>query len=187
MTESEQKILIKRATEGDIRAFETLVKQHRQKLHSFALSITGGDYASAGDILQEALLNAYLYIKNFKGESSFTSWLWRIVRNEFLKHQKNPKTAVNLYLEELKLKKEHGVNDVEAEVIKNERKKNIRKIVSTLSVKYSEAVTLIVFQEMSYDEASEILNVSVNTLKSRVLRAKEKISELVLENRQLFL
>jgi len=76
---------------------------------------------------------------------------------------------------------------IEDDYIKVERKKNVRKLISELPVKYGEALTLIYIQELSYDDASEILEISVGALKSRVLRGKKELSSLALKNMKLFI
>jgi len=187
MTESEQKQLITLAKSGDIPAFEKLIKMNQQTLHSFALSISGGNETVANDILQEALLNAFLYIKNFKETCSFTSWLWKITRNEFLKFQNNPQKSSTFYVTNKPEMLIEAEDNLESELIEDEKRKNLRRLISQLDIKEQEVISLIDLQHMNYDEASDTLDVSLTALKSRVRRARKKIFKLVEENKQLFL
>ncbi|WP_232663076.1 RNA polymerase sigma factor [Pseudonocardia sp. TRM90224] len=72
--------LVVRAQEGDARAFEALVVRHRAALYRLAVRITG-DPAEAEDALQESLLDAWRRIGRFRGESSFATWMYRVVSN----------------------------------------------------------------------------------------------------------
>ena len=73
--------LIVRACSGDTYAFEQLVKTRYDKYFAFALSFSGGNYSNARDILQSALLKSFLAIKKFKMQSSFDTWMWKIIKN----------------------------------------------------------------------------------------------------------
>ena len=75
--------LVRRAAEGDVRAFERLVVQYQGKVRSFARSFAP-DHDEAADLAQEALVKVYRSIGSFRFESSFTTWLFRIVKNTFL-------------------------------------------------------------------------------------------------------
>lgn len=187
MTEFEQKKLIREAKNGSSGAFGKLVKIHEKKLFSLALNFAEGDHSAACDILQEALIKAFKYIKNFKEKSSFITWLWPIVRNEMITYRKSKKTSSLFSIEHIKETKiatdETSLNSI----IEKERKTQLRKLISKLPSKYSEVLTLIDFQELSYEETAKILGIKLEVVKIRIYRAREKLTKMVLKNEKLFL
>ncbi len=72
--------LVVRAQEGDVRAFETLARRHQAALYRLAVRVMG-DHAEAEDALQEALLDAWRRIDRFRGDSAFSTWMYRVVTN----------------------------------------------------------------------------------------------------------
>jgi len=72
--------LVVRAQEGDVRAFETLARRHQAALYRLAVRVMG-DHAEAEDALQEALLDAWRRIGRFRGDSAFSTWMYRVVTN----------------------------------------------------------------------------------------------------------
>jgi len=187
MDKKEESELILRAKEGDIPAFEKIIKQHKEKLYFFALSFTSGYEPDAEDILQHSLLKAYLHIDSFKLESSFSTWLWRIVKNEFINYKKSSKSRKYDNFENRSEEKLPDSVDIEEELIRKERIKNLLKVIDQLSVKYREIIVLVELQELSYEEAADVLGISISTLSSRVSRARIKLSKLIQKNMGLFL
>jgi len=186
MTEERRSYLIALARKGNVKAFEELLALDKQKLQSFALSISGGNYAVAEDILQEAIIKAFRSITKFKGKSSFSSWLWSIIRNELKQFERNSGTKQHLYLEEMTGRREDSENGMETKIIKDEKKRNLWKIISQLPMKEKEVVTLVYMQEVSYGETADILNTTESAVKSIAWRARKKIYEKAAENPQLF-
>ena len=79
----DEQTLLARARKGDVRAFEALARRHRRALYRLAVRVTG-DPAEAEDALQEALLDAWRRLDRFRGDSAFSTWLYRIVTNRCL-------------------------------------------------------------------------------------------------------
>jgi RNA polymerase sigma-70 factor (ECF subfamily) len=179
-------LLIKKAIKGNVEAFSKLVKQHEQALFAHACFLSKNE-KDAEDILQEALLKAFIYIKNFKGNSSFKTWLWKIVRNEFYNFKTSKKTPGNdLYLEDFAEIDNSNQKTPETQFFVEEQKKLLKHIISKLSQKYQEVIILVDLQEKSYEEVAEILEISIPALKSRLFRAREKLTEITLKNKKLF-
>jgi len=187
MDKKREKLLLKKAQSGDVKAFETLLTEYQNHLFSFALNITGGNDAISKDVLQEALIKSFVNIEKFRGTSSFSSWLWRIVKNEFINYTKSAKTRNHILIDDISTIPSAVEENSENEIFIDERKKNLRKLISTLPMIYQEALTLIDFQEISYVEAAKIADVSVGTIKSRIFTAREKLAEAALSNKELFI
>jgi len=186
MSNEQEKLLIEQAKNGSSNAFEKLISMHYRKLFSFALSITGSNHAMAEDILQETLIRAFIYIKKFNGKSLFITWLWRIVRNEFATFLKKSKKLTLVNIDD-SFAEYVSTDNSEQEVMQNQRKNNLMKLISKLPIKYSEVIILVDIQEMSHKQASEVLGIKNNALKVRLFRAKDKLSELAIKHEELFL
>jgi len=178
MTELRLKKLVEQARRGNIKAFEELVAIHLAKLRMFSLSISGGNHDVADEILQESLIKAYLNIKKFENRSEFTTWLWKIVRNELKMYHRNSKTRKMFNLDDVNQTLLSSENSQEQHISEKESSELINSMLSKLSMKLKEAIVLVDIQELSYLEAAEILGISVTALKSRVLKGRRNLIKL---------
>lgn len=118
------------------------------------------------------MIKAFLSIKKLKSGSTFSSWLWRIIKNEFLQFVRKPDNRKMVFAEDLPFSDVGIEEESEKNLIKEEQEKTCEKSYPQLSIVDQEVLALIEFQEINYDEAAEILGVSLNTLKSRIRRAR---------------
>lgn len=184
MTEKE---LIELASKGDRQSFCSLVTMHRAKLRSFALGIACGNVHLADDILQEALIKAYLAMKNYELRSSFTTWLWRIIKNEFINYIRDPASKIEMLSD---TEDDSGValksaDCPESEMMKEDVKREVHELINALPVKLRMAIVLIDIQEMPYEEAAQILEISLTALKSRVFKGRKKMVEIMNEKKDM--
>ena len=183
-----EKELAQQAMNGDIAAFEELITAEKPRLYSFALGMAGGNHADAADVLQEAFVKAFVNIKRFRGDSSFGTWIWRIVRNEFINYRKALGTkALQHDDEEVAGLAETGGTTAVEEIILAERREKLLEIVALLPPKYRETLVMIDIREESYEKTAELLDLSMSALKTRLMRAREKLSELIRKRRSYFL
>lgn len=176
-----EKELIILATKGDKRAFCDLISMHRAKLRSFSVNIACGNTALADDILQEALIKAYISMKNFELRGSFTTWLWRIIKNEFINYLRDPSNKLDTFSisGEEKDVEIPDLENSENEMIKSDVREEVHRLISLLPLKLRTAVILVDIQEMCYEEAAEILEISLTALKSRVFKGRKKLTDIV--------
>jgi RNA polymerase sigma-70 factor (ECF subfamily) len=158
-----------RAREGDLGAFEDLVRTYQGDLWRFAYHFTR-DRSLAEDVTQEAFLRAYRFLYTFRGDSKFTSWLFRITRNCAMDALRSRKSY---------LAKEPpppiGPPDAEARV-------ELQAALAAVSDDHREPFILIEVFGLSYQEAADVLNVRVGTVKSRMHRARQAMmAALVVE------
>jgi len=182
-----EKELITLASKGDKRAFCDLISLHRSKLRSFAVSICGGNIHLADDILQEALIKAYIAMKNYEIRSSFTTWLWRIIKNEFINYIRDPETKIEMISDS---EDNTGVTlrsdeCSESEMIREDVKKEVHQLINALPVKLKMAIVLIDIQEMPYEEAARILEISLTAMKSRVFKGRKRMAEIMNEKKEM--
>lgn len=181
-----EKLLLEKARKGDIDAFEKLVKNHYQRLFHFALGITGGNDATASDILQEALIKAYLNIARFEGKSSFTSWLWRILKNEFFNYMRNNDLSETTSFEDISEPAADVLSMPDESFFDHELKRNLMNLIDRMPEIHREIIIMAELMGMSLNEISLYLDIPEGSVKSRLSRAREKLTELVNKNMELF-
>ena len=149
-----------RARQGDLDAFEDLVRAYQADVWRFAYHFTR-DRSMADDVTQDAFLRAFRFLKSFRGDSKFTSWLFRIARNcamDALRQRsglaaKEPPPPL-------------GPPDPQARL-------EIQTALAAVSAEHREPFLLIEVFGLSYQEAADVLNVRVGTVKSRMHRARQ--------------
>jgi RNA polymerase sigma-70 factor, ECF subfamily len=152
--------ILVRAREGDLGAFEELVRQYQADVWRFAFHFTR-DRAMAEDVTQEAFLRAFRFLRTFRGDSKFTSWLFRIARNCAMDALRSRKSTVA---------KEPpppvGPPDPESRL-------ELAAALSAVSEEHRQPFLLIEVFGMSYQEAADVLHLRVGTVKSRMHRARQ--------------
>jgi len=184
--EVEQEI-IQRVLGGDKNAFEGLVIENQKNVYNLALKMTRNE-EDALDVAQEAFVKAFQQLGNFRGDSRFSVWLYRLTYNlciDFLR--KKPKTNIM----SLNYEDESGetspleipdLRDLpEDSVLRSELRKNITEGIKELPLKHREVITMREVTGMSYDEIAVTLNINVGTVKSRLARSRLKLIEILKE------
>jgi len=168
--------VVTRIINGETHLYEYLMRKFNERLYRISMSIINDD-KEAEDIMQTAYFNAYRQLPNFKGQSTFSTWLIRILINESLLHKKR----------KLKLEKalmENTYNDNYSEtpldgLMNKELKALLEKAVATLPEKYRVVFVMREVQGMSTNETMEALELGESNVKIRLNRAKEMLrSEL---------
>ena len=176
--------LIDNAINGDIDSFEQLIKKHQQFAYNVALKYLK-DPADAEDATQEALIKAFRYLKSFNKNSKFSTWLYRIVINtckDELRKQKNEQNNYSLNNEDNYI---DAIEDESYEPLKNaeneELGKNLHKAIEQLDVNYKDVIILCDMKDYSYQEISDILEVPLGTVRSRISRGRKKLRKIINE------
>ena len=181
MTQDEELRLIRRVQAGDAEAFEDLVRAHEKTVYNLALRMTGHPQ-DAEDMAQEAFLKAYRSLGEFRGESKFSVWLYRIVSNVCLDHlrRQSRRPAASLTAED-----EEGEEtqwDVPDESLSPERlleqkltREAVQKGLAALPDEQRQILLLREIHGLSYEEIGEILSLEPGTVKSRIFRARKRL------------
>lgn len=176
-TELSEKKLIIKAQEGDLQAFSKLIKMHEQRLLKVASIIIPGEQE---DVLQETFISAFRGIKNFRGNSSFYTWLYRILLNNIYRRFKQHKKKSCILSKAAKGPECHTQEEINREELLLLKEK-VRKAVLSLKPKYQEIVSLFYFEEKTIKELSEILGLKEGTVKSRLFKARRLLTKLLSE------
>ncbi|PCJ49539.1 MAG: RNA polymerase sigma factor RpoE [Gammaproteobacteria bacterium] len=179
------KALVIRVQAGEKAAFDVLVKKYQQKI----MSLVSGyikDHSEVMDVTQEAFIKAYRALPNFRNDSAFYTWLYRISINTaknylVARRRRPPNTDVDAADAE-----QYGLAPALKEQASPERlllTEEIRKIVFDVIEELPEdlrsAITLRELEGLSYEQIGEIMSCPVGTVRSRIFRAREAIDERV--------
>jgi RNA polymerase sigma-70 factor (ECF subfamily) len=163
--------LVKRVVTGDEQAFEQMVNKYKHAVFNTIYRYTGC-YDDVEDVAQQVFLRVWRYAKTFKGKSTFSTWLYRIVVNQCLKYRKkHSRDPVSLdYMVD------SGVVPESLTTREDRRQQDIvravKKAIAGLPERQRIAVVLSRYRGMSYKEISEAMKTSVSSVESLIFRAK---------------
>ncbi|MFW5450794.1 MAG: RNA polymerase sigma factor RpoE [Methylophagaceae bacterium] len=179
--------LVQRVQAGDKKAFDVLVMKYQQRIVHV---ITGfvHDPVEALDVAQEAFIKAYRAIPNFRGDSAFYTWLYRIAINtskNYLTSRARRPPAVDVdamdatnYYDAPELKE---FETPESSLMSDELEQTIHKAIQALPEDTATAIKLREFEGMSYEEIAQVMECPIGTVRSRIFRAREAIDKQIQE------
>lgn len=177
--------LVKRVQQGDNRAFDLLVLKYQHKIISVVHRYVR-DSADVHDVVQEAFIKAYRALENFRGDSAFYTWMYRIAINTAKNHlisrgRRPPASDVDIDDAEYFVGNENlqDFNTPESSLFCEQLQAAIEKAISQLPEDLRTAVTLREMDGLSYEEIAEIMKCPVGTVRSRIFRAREAIDKVV--------
>jgi len=184
----EEARLIAKASAGDAAAFNTLMGMHERRMYAVSLRMCG-NAEDAQDCLQEAMLRVYRALSGFKGQSSFSTWLYRITMNtcldELRKRKNRPSTSLDGLLDAGWSPVDAGETP-ERHALRREVHQSLEAFIQELPEDMRAAVVLRDIQGYSYEEIAEALDANVGTIKSRISRGREKLREKIAARSELF-
>ena len=177
--------LVERVRKGDKRAFDLLVIKYQHKI----LGLVGSyvhDFQEVQDVTQEAFIKAFRAMGQFRGDSAFYTWLYRIAINTAKNHliskgRRPPDTDVDVYDAE-SYDNTYPLKDLETpenNLQKNQVEEAIFGVIKTLPDELRTAVTLREFEGLSYEEIAQVMDCPVGTVRSRIFRAREAIDRVI--------
>ena len=180
--------LISRAAKGDASAFNELLGMHEKRMYAVCLRMCANP-EDAQDCLQESMLRVFRSISGFKGQSSFSTWVYRVTMNtclDELRKKKNKQSASLDSLLETGWSPSDEYDTPEHHAMAGEKRKAIQSAISELPEDMRSAVVLRDIEGFSYEEISGILGINVGTIKSRISRGREKLREKIRLRPELF-
>ncbi|SCW81201.1 RNA polymerase sigma factor [Mucilaginibacter sp. NFR10] len=164
--------IVKRVVNGEKHLYEKLMRKFNERLYRISMSIINDD-KEAEDIMQTAYLNAYRQLSNFKHQSSFSTWLIRILINESLLHKKRKAQLEKKLTEHIRI--DHQPETPLDNLMNKELKAILEKAVLTLPEKYRLVFVMREIQGMTTNETMEALEIGESNVKIRLNRAKEML------------
>ncbi len=186
LTSTDEDRWVSAAQGGDLEAFNRLVVLYQDRIYTLASRLLG-DEDSAADITQDAFLSAYRSLPNFH-HGSFRGWLYRIATNacydELRRRKRRPVISLEFEdeAEERSLEPydfEDHTASPEKQYEQRELEQTIQRALNRLNPDQRAVVVLVDLQEFDYQEAAEILGVPIGTVKSRLVRARLQLRELL--------
>ena len=169
--------LIQRAQKGDQDAFAVLVDEHQRYVYNLALRVVR-DENEALDLTQETFVRAWTALPNFRGQSQFRTWLYRITTN--LCYNRLPGLRRSLadfgddVLADIPEPGQTLANPAR-EIESNETRNYLHQAIDGLEPNYKILIIMRYQQELSYEEIASVLNLPLGTVKTGLFRAKEKL------------
>ena len=177
--------LVERAQKGDNRAFDLLVNKYQHKILGL-ISRYVHDHAEVQDVAQEAFIKAYRALPNFRAESAFYTWMYRIAINTAKNHlvsrgRRPPGTDLDIGDAEV-LDQSGRLADVEtpeAAMARDELEKVVFDAIEKLPEDLRTAITLREFDGLSYEDIAEVMQCPGGTVRSRIFRARESVDKAI--------
>ena len=180
----DEKEWIARAKDGDQSAFEALVRLYEKRVFALTARMCRKS-ADAEEAAQEAFLAAWQGLPFFRGESSFSTWLYRLASNacvDLLRREGKRRTSVSLDDEETALDLPDGSLSPHDEAERAELRRQIEAGFAALPPDYREVLVLREIHQRSYDEIAAILSLDLGTVKSRISRGRKRLRKILLES-----
>lgn len=185
-------MLVARAQRGDHAAFNVLVRKHEVKAFQYAFRLTR-NADEAADVVADAFVRIYNALSNFKGQSAFSTWIYRIVTNCYLDSKRKEKgrtTSLDLVLHTEDGDVERQIEDPgptpQDAIEGSERAEMVQDAIGMLS-DYQRAMIVMYHAEgMSYEDIAEALDLPLGTVKSRLNRARMTLRDLLVKHEELF-
>ncbi len=175
--------LVRQAQAGDLAAFDELVRRHQERIYGLCYHMTS-NHEDAHDLAQDAFVKAWQALKNFKGDSSFFTWVYRIAVNTCLNHLKTRRNrTLHLSLNDLDVNPENNPELVALVSDRTPRRdaglselhRRLNESMQKLSEEHRAVVTLHDVQGLPHDEIARILGVNPGTVRSRLFYARQQL------------
>lgn len=176
--------LVERVQRGDQRAFTLLVEKYQRKLGRL-LGRMIRDSAEVEDVVQESFIKAYRALPNFRGDSAFYTWLYRIgintAKNHLVAMGRRPNLTSDIEVEDAENFEDgdelRTVDTPETELMGKEIAKTVNDAIEALPEELKSAISLREIEGLSYEEIANLMNCPIGTVRSRIFRAREAIAE----------
>ena len=171
------------ARAGDQGAFGELVRLYEKRVLALTQRMCRNP-EDAAEAAQEAFFAAWQGLKSFRGDSSFSTWLYRLASNacvDLLRREGKRQAAVSLDDEDLNLDFPASLSSPQEEVERRELREQIEAGLRALPPEYRAVLVLREMQQLRYDEIGEVLGLDIGTVKSRISRGRKKLRSFLLE------
>ncbi|MBN2545858.1 MAG: RNA polymerase sigma factor [Spirochaetes bacterium] len=166
---------------GNKNSFIELIKKEETFIKKILYMLLNGNLEDIKDVQQEVLMALYNNLKNFKFNSAFKTYLYRFVKNKAIDHIRKQKRFKQLKekIQKFNINRYNENNQLENQFIMNENKAKLFKMISSLNKEEKTLILLKDIEEMSLKDISEIINMNINTIKTKLHRARSKLCSLL--------
>jgi RNA polymerase sigma factor (sigma-70 family) len=163
-------LIVRALLDDDRHAFGELVRRHQSAVRAHLRRLTAGNLALADDLAQETFIQAYRNLKHFRSEAKFSTWLYRIAYNTFVSDTRR--------IRESQLAQDESLDDAaEAPSADANLKLDMERALRRLSESERAAIVQCYHNDLSHEEAAYVLDCPLGTVKTNILRAKEKLRQ----------
>lgn len=175
-TQLSDDVLIAQAISGRQQAYAMLVHRYEQYVFTLALRMVR-NREDAHEIAQDCFLKAFRSLHDFRGESRFSTWLYRIVYNTTLNHLRKTQPDIQSMNDDEHpvLLPDEGVPDAGVQMEKEERNQSIRAAIALLSPDDATIINLFYIQEQSLEEICAITSMTMSNAKTKLCRARQRL------------
>ncbi|CAN0471121.1 unnamed protein product, partial [Laminaria digitata] len=179
----EELALCQRVAAGDERAFEVLVDRYQHRVFGFCARMLG-DRAEAEDIAQDVFVTLYKSAGNFRGDAAFSTWLFRVAKNQTLNRIKylerrgrSARRRDSEGDERVARLEDHETVRPDDAVADRQQAAMVQEAINELAEEHRAVVVLRDMEDLSYDEISDITGLPLGTVKSRIHRARSALAK----------
>lgn len=168
--------VIEACQQGDRAAFQLLFETYKDKVFSIAVYSSGGDRAVADDVTQQIFLKLFTAIRQFRGESEFTTWLYRLVVNACLDERRRRRRLLP-WGETVAMRNPSEKKPQEKQYARLEITEAVQKAIGELKPKFRLPILLKYIEGLSYEEIASVMGCSKGTVASRLNRGHSQLAK----------
>ena len=172
----DDRMLVTRSLEGDEKAFEHLFTRYREAIRQL-LQQRAGSADDADDLLQEPFVKVYLHLENYNSQYTFGQWVYTIARNTFIDYVR--RRQEELPIDERFSAPASPTPTPEESVIRRQQRDQIESYLTALRPQYRRLIEMRFFEEYTYEEIAEKLQLPMGTVKTQIHRAREQMCDLI--------
>lgn len=188
----QDEMYVKKALEGDQRAYQQLTEKYRRPLQ-FHVTKMVKETEQVEDLVQEAFIKAFKNLDSYSTSYAFSTWLYRITTNhtiDYLRKKKLKTTSIDKPIKTREGEMSFELPDEQAEtdrgIIRKQRKKIITHAIENLPEKYRQVIEMRHIEELSYQEIAEQLDLPLGTVKAHIFRAREMLYKALKDKKEKF-
>lgn len=175
--EMDDAALVAESVAGRREAFDVIVDRHRRSVYQVCYRFVG-NHEDASDLAQDAFVRAWRGLKNFKGQSALSTWLYRIAVNVCL-NRVSAKTAVTEPIESPERFEDTRLEGAQHALIREERAAAVRKAIASLPKKQRATLILRAYHDMSHQQIADVLGSSVGAVKANFFHALANLKKIL--------
>lgn len=182
ISETDDLALVRRSQQNDLQAYDELVRRYHGKIYGLIYNMTSNK-EDTEDLVQDVFVKAFKSLRQFKGKSSFYTWLYRISINQTINYVKkrNNRSALSLNDMDVSVEKDEAYMELSSrgspvrDVALSELKEKLNRALQSLSEKHRAVVVLHDIQGIPHEEIGEMLGCSPGTVRSRLYYARQQL------------